>query len=177
MNQLFERFVTRLVERVLPAARYRVTSQLPYRSVVRNVSSQRPYTNIIPDVVVERRGESDCRVAIDAKYKLYDERGFDPSDIYQTFFYAFALGTTASDAVPTSLLLYPATTEEPRSTRLRIRRLSGGAGADIVGIGLPVAALLKELTAGAGEMPLCGGLATAIEQSLGNSAGPWLRPG
>lgn len=177
MNQLFERFVTRVVEQVLPAVRYRVTSQLPYRSVVWNVSSQRPYTNIIPDVVVERRGESDCRVAIDAKYKLYDERGFDPSDIYQTFLYAFALGTSASDAVPTSLLLYPATTEEPRSTRLRIRRLSGGAGADIVGIGLPVAALLKELTAGAREMPLCGGLATAIEQSLGNSAGPWLRPG
>ena len=67
--------------------------------------AQRPYTNIIPDVVVERRGESDCRVAIDAKYKLYDERGFDPGDIYQTFLYAFALGTAASDAVPTSLLL------------------------------------------------------------------------
>ncbi len=79
MNQLFERFVTRVVEQVLPAARYRVTSQLSFRSVVWNVSSQRPYTNIIPDVVVERRGASDCRVAIDAKYKLYDERGFDLS--------------------------------------------------------------------------------------------------
>ena len=177
MNQLFERFVTRLVEQVLPAARYRVTSQLPYRSVVWNVSSQRPYTNIIPDVVVERRGASDCRVAIDAKYKLYDERGFDPSDIYQTFLYAFALGSTASRAMPTSLLLYPATAEKPGSTRLRIRRLSGGAGAEIVGIGLPVASLLKELTAGAGETPLRDGLATVIEQSLGNSAGPWWRPG
>ena len=69
MNQLFERFVTRVVEQVLPVARYRVTSQVAFRSVVWNVSSQRPYTNIIPDVVVERRGESDCRVAIDAKYK------------------------------------------------------------------------------------------------------------
>ena len=61
MNQLFERFVTRVVEQVLPAVQYRVTSQLPYRSVVWNVLSQRPYTNIIPDVVVERRGESDRR--------------------------------------------------------------------------------------------------------------------
>ena len=138
MNQLFERFVTRVVEQVLPAARYRVMSQSPFKSVVWNVSSQRPYTSIIPDVVVERRGESDCRVAIDAKYKLYDERGFDQGDIYQTFLYAFALGATASGGVPTSLLLYPATAEEPRSTRLRIRRLSGGAGAEIVGIGLPV---------------------------------------
>ena len=97
-----------------------------------NLSSQRPYASIIPDVVVERRGEPDSRVAIDAKYKLYDERGFDQGDIYQTFLYAFALGATASGRVPTSLLLYPATAEEPRSTRLRIRRLSGGAGAEIV---------------------------------------------
>ena len=175
MNQLFERFVTRVVEQVLPAARYRVTSQIAFKSVVWNVSSQRPYANIIPDVVVERRGASDCRLAIDAKYKLYDERGFDPGDIYQTFLYAFALGATASEGAPTSLLLYPATAEEPRSTRLRVRRLSGGARAEIVGIGLPIASLLKELTAGAGEMPLCDGLAAIVEQSLGNSADPLQR--
>ena len=166
MNQLFERFVTRVVEQILPATRYRVTSQSPFKSVVWNVTSQRPYTSIIPDVVVERRGESDYRVAIDAKYKLYDERGFDQGDIYQTFLYAFALGATASGRVPTSLLLYPATAEEPRSTRLRIRRLSGGAGAEIAGIGLPVAALLKEVTAGAGETPLRDGLATVIDKSF-----------
>ena len=170
MNQLFERFVTRVVEQVLPVSRYRVTSQIPYKSVVWNVSSQRPYTNIIPDVVVERRGESDFRVAIDAKYKLYDERGFDPGDIYQTFLYAYALGAAAPDAVPTSLLLYPATAEEPRNTRLRIHRLPGGAGAEIVGIGLPVASFLKELTADTGETPLCDGLATIIGESFGNNA-------
>ena len=168
MNQLFERFVTRVIEQVLPVARYRVTSQSPFKSVVWNVSSQRPYASIIPDVVVERRGESDCRVAIDAKYKLYDERGFDQGDIYQTFLYAFALGATGG--VPTSLLLYPATAEEPKRMRLRIRRLSGGTGAEIVGIGLPVAALLNELTAGAGETPLCDGLATIIDESFGNNA-------
>lgn len=168
MDRLFERFVTRAVEQVLPAARYRVTPQVPFRSVVWNVSHQRPYTNIIPDVVVERREESDRRVAIDAKYKLYDERGFDSSDIYQTFLYAFALGTTASGGVPSSLLLYPATSEEPRSTRLRIRRLSGGAGAEIVGVGLPVSALLKELTADAGETPWRDSLATVIDDSFGS---------
>ena len=167
MNQLFERFVSRVVEQILPATRYRVTSQSPFKSVVWNVTSQRPYTSIIPDVVVERRGESDCRVAIDAKYKLYDERGFDQSDIYQTFLYAFALGATSSGGVPTSLLLYPATADEPRHTRLRIRRLSGGVGADIVSIGLPVAALLNELTSGATARPLCRCLAEVIEGSFG----------
>ncbi len=87
MNQLFERFVTRLVEQILPVVQYRVTSQIPFSSVVWNVSNQRVYSNIIPDVVVERRGQSDYRVAIDAKYKLYDEREFDHPDIYQTFLY------------------------------------------------------------------------------------------
>ena len=176
MNQLFERFVTRVVEQVLPVARYRVTSQIPFKSVVWNVSSQRPYASIIPDVVVELRGESDCRVAIDAKYKLYDERGFDQGDIYQMFLYAFALGATVSDGVPRSLLLYPSTGEEPTSTRLRIRRLPGGAGAEIVGVGLPIAALLKELTAGAGEAPLRDGLARVIDQSFGILGAMEVRP-
>ena len=168
MNRLFERFVTRAVKQVLPAARYRVTSQISFKSVVWNVSHQRPYTNIIPDVIVERREESDRRVAIDAKYKLYDERGFDQGDIYQAFLYAFALGTTASGGVPASLLLYPATSGEPRSTRLRIRPLSGGAGAKIVGVGLPVSALLKELTTDGGETPWRDSLATLIDDSFGS---------
>ena len=34
----------------------------------------------------------------------------------------------------------------------------------------------RKLTAGAGETPLCDGVATVIEQSLGNSADPWWRP-
>ena len=58
MNQLFEHFVTRVVGQLLPAARYRVSSQISFKSVVWNVSSQRPYANIIPDVVVQRRGQS-----------------------------------------------------------------------------------------------------------------------
>ena len=176
MNRLFERFVTRAIEQVLPVARYRVTSQFSLKSVVWNVSRQRPYTNIIPDVVVERREESDRRVVIDAKYKLYDERGFDPGDIHQTFLYAFALGTTSPDAVPTSLLLYPATAEEPKNTRLRIRRLSGGVGAEIVGIGLSIASLLKELTAATGETPLCDDLANNIVQSIGKMVPHYRNP-
>ena len=120
--------------------------------------------------------ESDRRVVIDAKYKLYDERGFDPGDIHQTFLYAFALGTTSPDAVPTSLLLYPATAEEPKNTRLRIRRLSGGVGAEIVGIGLSIASLLKELTAATGETPLCDDLANNIVQSIGKMVPHYQNP-
>ena len=176
MNRLFERFVTRVVEQVLPVTRYRATSQIPFSSVVWNVSSQRPYTRIIPDVVVERRGDSGGRVAIDAKYKLYDEHGFDQGDIYQAFLYAFAIGATGSSGVSTCLLVYPATVEELRRTRLRIRRLSGGTEAEIVGVGLPVSALLRELTAGAGEMPLRDGLVALIDESFGSpgavEAGP-----
>ena len=176
MNRLFERFATRVVERILPAARYRVTSQSPFRSVLWNVSSQRPYASIIPDIVVERRGEPDYRVAIDAKYKLYDEHEFDPGDIYQTFLYAFALGTTAAGATPTSLLLFPATADTPRTTRLQIRRLSGGTGAAILGMGLPVAELLTELTAGPGETPLRDRLASVIDECCAIPGAVAVRP-
>lgn len=168
MNLLFEHFVTRVIEQVLPVAQYRVTSQVPFKSVLWDVSQQSSYKSIIPDVIVERREQPNCRVAIDAKYKLYDERGFDQGDIYQTFLYAFALGATPSNGVPTSLLLYPATTEEPENTRLRIRRSSGGTGAEIVGIGLPIAALLKELTPGTEQKPLRDRLVTVIDESFGN---------
>ena len=176
MNRLFERFVTRVVERILPAARYRVTSQSPFRSVLWNVSSQRPYASIIPDMVVERRGEPDCRVAIDAKYKLYDEHEFDPGDVYQTFLYAFALGAKAAGAAPTSLLLYPATADASRATRLQIRRLSGGTGAAILGMSLPVAELLEELTASARETPLRDRLTAVIAESLAIPDAAEVRP-
>ncbi len=167
MNLLFERFVSRLIEEILTARLYRVLSQSRFNSVIWNVTKQRSYARIVPDVVVERRDAPDRRVAIDAKYKLYDERGFDQSDIYQAFLYAFAFGAPASGALPVSLLLYPATVEEPESLRLRVRTLYGGAGAEIVGIGLPVAELLTELTGGADDRPLCGRLVEAIESPFG----------
>ena len=48
MNQLFEHFVTRVVEQVLPVTQYRVTSQVPFKSVLWNVSQQRPYAEHHP---------------------------------------------------------------------------------------------------------------------------------
>lgn len=167
MNLLFERFVTRLVEQVLPARQYRVSSQSGFDSILWNVTAQRSYSRIIPDVVVERRDAPGRRVAIDAKYKLYDEKGFAPGDIYQTFLYAFAFGPPASGVLPVSLLLYPATSEDPGRVRLRVRPLHGGSGAEIIGIGLPVAALLGELTGASGGGPMCDELAAAIESPFG----------
>ena len=101
------------------------------------------------------------------KYKLYDEKGFAPGDIYQTFLYAFAFGPPASGVLPVSLLLYPATSEDPGRVRLRVRPLHGGSGAEIIGIGLPVAALLGELTGASGGGPMCDELAAAIESPFG----------
>ena len=70
-------------------------------------------------------GESDCQVAIDAKYKLYDERGFDPSDIYQ-------LKTTLkaeidADAVQCGGVLEIPDARNPRGERLTHRRIPGAA--------------------------------------------------
>ena len=125
-----------------------------------------PGTTLGPYEVSAKIGEGGIwrgRDAIDAKYKLYDEHGFAPSDIYQTFLYAFAFGPPAPDALPMSLLLYPATSEDPGRVRLRVRTLHGGPGAEIVGIGLPVAALLAELTGAGGRGPVCEELAAAFE--------------
>src|SRR5206468_11348553 len=95
MNLLFEQFVAKLVRRVLNAPEYRVRAQAAERSIIWDTTTQRPYGRVVPDVLVEAHG---MRLPIDAKYKLYDERRLDTSDVYQTFLYAYALGARPSPA-------------------------------------------------------------------------------
>ena len=51
-----------------------------------------------------------ARVAVDAKYKLYDQRKLDSGDVYQGFLYAYAFSGAGELAVPTAVLLYPSST-------------------------------------------------------------------
>jgi 5-methylcytosine-specific restriction enzyme subunit McrC len=121
---------------------------------------------VIPDLVVRRRGTPDRRLAIDAKYKLYDERRIDPSDIYQTFLYAYALGSRGSGAGPTALLLYPASSPEGKAIRLKVRSLYSARGAEIVGLGIPIPAALVELESG-DDGPVRMAVRAAILEALG----------
>jgi 5-methylcytosine-specific restriction enzyme subunit McrC len=65
----------------------RVHYQRADRSIILNASTGQPYARVVPDILVERSAaDTTARLAIDAKYKLYDERKLSSSDVYQSFF-------------------------------------------------------------------------------------------
>ena len=166
MNPLFEQFVTKLVRRVLPAPEYRVRAQVAERSIVWDTGAQRPYGKVIPDLLVEWR---DARLPIDAKYKLYDERHLDPGDVYQLFLYAYALGILPEGRAPAAVVLYPSSGPARPPLQLRIQRLGGREGADILSLGIPIPAALDELRAQA-DGPFCRALRSRIAEFLGLTA-------
>jgi 5-methylcytosine-specific restriction enzyme subunit McrC len=89
MNRLFEMFVFRLVDTLLAGSGMRVQYQRADRSIILNASTGQPYARVVPDILVERSAAgTTARLAIDAKYKLYDERKLSSSDVYQSFLYA-----------------------------------------------------------------------------------------
>lgn len=163
MNVLFERFVSRLLEKILPTRDYRVDDQRSASFVIWDVRRQETYTRVIPDVMVQHR-PSGRSLAIDAKYKLYDERKIDSGDVYQTFLYAYALGSRVEGRLPVSCLLYPASKPETVRTRLRVRTLEAREGAEIIAVGLPIPELLKELASGEG--PVTSALGACVRDAL-----------
>jgi 5-methylcytosine-specific restriction enzyme subunit McrC len=88
MNRLFEMFVFRLLDTLLAKADVRIHYQRADRSIILNASTGQPYARVVPDILVERiAAGTTARLAIDAKYKLYDERKLSSSDVYQSFLY------------------------------------------------------------------------------------------
>ena len=149
MNALFEQFVYRLIDRLCIPAGLRVHYQLRDSSIVINMATHRPYARIVPDILVEdRTGGVTARVAVEAKYKLYDDRKLAPADVYQSFLYAYAYGPTSFSGPPAAILLYPATRDAARSTYLRVRNAQGRAGADLFALGLSIPAALAEIKDG-----------------------------
>jgi 5-methylcytosine-specific restriction enzyme subunit McrC len=79
---------------------------------------------VIPDVLIERLSQPGISLPVDAKYKLYDERNMSSSDIYQTFLYAYAFGSEHA-VLPTSLVVYPASSTEARQLHVHVRQRGG----------------------------------------------------
>lgn len=149
MNRLFETFVQRLVERLLANQPVMVHAQRRDSSIIRDLSTNRPYSRVIPDLLIEWRGqESSPRVAVDAKYKLYDEKKLSPADVYQTFLYAFAYGQHGGSRLPRAVVLYPASTSSSQPVRLAVGRSDGPASAEILAMGISIPAALAELRDG-----------------------------
>ena len=147
MNLLFERFIRRLVEQLLDPRLYQVEYQVRNSSVIWDLTTDRSYSRIVPDLLVSRRGDPNSRLAIDAKYKIYDGRAIASADIYQTFLYAYALSTRRGGSKPTALLLYPIAIHQSRAKtiRLEVRSLETSQSADIVAMGIPIQAALLEI--------------------------------
>jgi 5-methylcytosine-specific restriction enzyme subunit McrC len=104
-------------------------------------------------------------VAIDAKYKLYDERKLSSGDVYQSFLYAYAYG--GGDALlPAALLVYPTSTQSGRSVRLRIRSAQKVAAAEVLALGLSIPDALAEIGRGV-RGPATAAIVEAVQQGLG----------
>ena len=129
MAELFERLV---------GDEMIVQTQFTMSSIIINTTTQKSYGTIRPDVVLQ---QGDQRLAIDAKYKKYDERKISAADIYQTFLYAYAF----EHDPPTALIIYPANGSQLQQTDLAIRTIGGLQGANISAIGLPITQILDEL--------------------------------
>jgi 5-methylcytosine-specific restriction enzyme subunit McrC len=147
MNVLFEKFVYRLFERTLDATSYAVDYQRADRSIIWDADKNRPYSRVIPDLLVHSRLPPFRRVAIDAKYKLYDERKVSPGDVYQCFLYAYAFsqGRGERESPPMALIVYPSTVGLPKSVRLRVSRNNNLAGAEIWVLAISISECLHEI--------------------------------
>lgn len=143
MNILFERFVSRLVDDALRGTGIRVHAQRRDRSVIVHERTGRSYGTVIPDLLLEHAG---WRLPGDAKYKLYDERRLDPTDIYQVFMYAYAFHDGLE--MPTAFLAYPSASPVGQPPRLRVRNVLGASSGRIAGWAIDVPAALDSLAEG-----------------------------
>lgn len=165
MNRLFEKFVYKLIDQMLKDGRKHAHYQRGDRSIIFNVSTNQPYAKVIPNVLVED-SLTGARVAIDAKYKLYDERKLSSGDVYQSFLYAYAYAGVGGQGLPASLLIYPSLAGYHRSVRLRIRSAQKVAAAEIFTLGLSIPDALSEVRHGV-PGPASNAVLEAINRGLG----------
>lgn len=139
MNKVFEAFVARIVREALAPTGLRVSTQKALRAVIEREQGG-TYTAVRPDLVIEDPSTGRL-ISLDAKYKTYQDKKVDASDIYQTFLYAYALAPTDHDR--RSGILFPCTA--PSSERLTISAPSAIASARILVHGINVPQALEAL--------------------------------
>jgi 5-methylcytosine-specific restriction enzyme subunit McrC len=149
MNRLFEQFVEGVVKQMMTGVRCRIHTQHHDGSVLRDGTTGRSYTTVIPDVFIESREPTARSLAIDAKYKLYDDRRIDRGDLYQAFVYAHAFGVEEG-RLRRTVLVYPASDDTLSRETIRVHERAGAASAEVHAVGLPVMPILAELNGGPG---------------------------
>lgn len=144
MNYLFERFVLQWVRDLLKGKPVRITPQARHRSIIWNVSTGRDYAAVVPDLMLKTQEPPAKKLAVDAKYKKYDDRKFSSGDIFQLFLYAYAFQKERGGVLPASLLIYPSSDPDKVPEELQIKNISGVAGARINILGLHIPTALQE---------------------------------
>lgn len=134
MNFLFERFVEWLINLVYEGADVEVQAQKRNSSLITVNGQYR--RSVAPDLVVRQPGRS---LAIDAKYKRYDDGDISPSDVYQLLLYAQCY--TGFRTLPTSYLVYPSSRRhmEPTVVELTMPADDGPRKVRVHAIGIPLA--------------------------------------
>lgn len=139
MNKVFEAFISRLVRDALAPTGLRVSMQKALSAVIAREQGG-TYTTVRPDLVIEDPSTGRM-ISLDAKYKTYQDKKVQASDIYQTFLYAYALARTEHDR--RSGILFPSTS--PSSERLTISAPGAPASARIIVHGIDVPRALDAL--------------------------------
>ena len=149
MNELFELFVSRLATEALEPLGVQVHAQHRDRSIVIDDSTGRGYSAIIPDLLLETsfRG-TPIKLPMDAKYKLYDNKKIQESDVYQAFFYAFAYAAeTDRRHLARAVILYPRS-GDGSDAALRVETHMGSHSARIQAFGVDIDAALDAISRG-----------------------------
>nr|WP_239067038.1 McrC family protein [Actinomadura bangladeshensis] len=163
MNSLFEDFTTRLLRDAFSGSDVVVRAQENLPGAIRGEGG-RSYTDIRPDVqLVQGRGPNARRCSVDTKYKLYADRKVATSDLFQSFVYAQAAGSSCG--APTGFIMYASERDVPSRT-VRLHRADGGVAAQVthVAVNVPqvlgsvvarenlLAELRDQITVGSGEL-------------------------
>lgn len=143
MNELFERFVEQLISDALQGTALRVSAQSQLRATIRDDCTGRSYASVRPDLVITDMN-SGTRVPVDVKYKRYDLKKVATADVYQSFLYAYALGTRDPKRAG---IVHPAV-NAPTMVNLSVHSASGAKGASIGIAGIDVPGLLEALGPG-----------------------------
>lgn len=146
MDPLFEAFATRLVEAALGGTGVEVKRQASSASIIINAATGRSYKTVRPDILIEQEFP-EATLPIDCKYKLYDQRSIDPSDLYQTFLYAFAYRLNP-DVLPAAMILYSSNDPSATGVRLAIIEHSSAQAARLRSFPIPVNAMVHHIEQG-----------------------------
>jgi 5-methylcytosine-specific restriction endonuclease McrBC regulatory subunit McrC len=166
----FETFVARLVAAAFEPMGIRVHSQRRDPSIIIDEATGKRYASIIPDLLLEARIRGvQVRLPVDAKYKVYDQRKIDESDVYQTFFYAFAYAAeTHGHRRARAVILFPRAGDGSDAS-LRVDTHAGHQSARIQAFGVDIEGALDAVGRGGAtitNVPALGRLHQALHEVL-----------